>query len=400
MRENLIRLSRSIVGTAEADAVARVITEDGYLGMGKQVQAFEKEIAEFLAVPSDSVICVNSGTAALHLSVEAVTKPGDEILVQSLTFVATFQAISAAGAVPVPCEVLPETITIDPKDAEKKLSDKTRAIMAVHYASNPGNLEDIYNFAEKHNLRVIEDAAHAFGCEYQNKLIGSFGDIVCFSFDGIKNITSGEGGCIVTKDNKVAQYVKDARLLGVHQDTDKRYKGQRSWEFDVTGQGYRYHMSNLFAALGRVQLKRFQKQFKPRRIKLAKRYRSAFNNVPGLRLLECGLGPIVPHIFPIIVLGGKRDTLRQFLTACGIESGIHYKPNHLLSFYGAKKGLLPITETLYEQLLTLPLHPGLTDEDVDYVIEKVTEFFSTAKLPAPNRLDGANKYESSYLMRR
>lgn len=400
MKENLIRLSRSIVGPAEADAVARVIMEDGYLCMGKEVQAFEREIAEFLSVPADSVICVNSGTAALHLSVEAVTGAGDEVLVQSLTFLATFQAISAARAIPVPCEVLPENITIDLKDAEKKLSDRTRAIMPVHYASNPGRLEDIYKFAGKYGLRVIEDAAHAFGCEYQNKLIGSFGDIVCFSFDGIKNITSGEGGCVVTTDKKVAQYVKDARLLGVHRDTEKRYQGQRSWEFDVTGQGYRYHMSNLFAALGRVQLKRFEKEFKPRRIELVRRYRSAFNNVPGLRLIECDPGPIVPHIFPIIVLDGKRDVLRQFLTDNGVECGIHYKPNHLLNFYGDKKGMLPITEMLYEQLLTLPLHPGLTDEDADYVIEKVTEFFSTAESQAKNCLVGDQKYESGYPMRR
>lgn len=400
MRKNLIRLSQSVVGTSEANAVARIIVEDGYLGMGKEVQAFEREIAEFLTVPPDSVICVNSGTAALHLSVEAVTKPNDEVLVQSLTFLATFQAISAAKAIPVPCEVVPETITIDLKDAEKKLSDRTRAIMPVHYASNPGNLEDIYKFAEKYGLRVIEDAAHAFGCEYQNKLIGSFGDIVCFSFDGIKNITSGEGGCVVTADKKVIQYVKDARLLGVHRDTEKRYQGQRSWEFDVTGQGYRYHMSNLFAAIGRVQLKRFEKEFKPRRIELARRYRSALCNVPGLKLIECDPSSIVPHIFPIIVLDGKRNALRQFLTDNGIECGIHYKPNHLLSFYGAKKEMLPVTEKLYEQLLTLPLHPGLTDEEADYVIEKVIKFFSTTESQDKNRLAGDRNYESSYSVRR
>ncbi len=159
-------------------------------------------------------------------------------------------------------------------------------------------------------------------------------------------------------------------------------------------------MSNLFAAIGRVQLKRFEKEFKPRRIELARRYRSALCNVPGLKLIECDPSSIVPHIFPIIVLDGKRNALRQFLTDNGIECGIHYKPNHLLSFYGAKKEMLPVTEKLYEQLLTLPLHPGLTDEEADYVIEKVIKFFSTTESQDKNRLAGDRNYESSYSVRR
>ena len=137
--------------------------------------------------------------------------------------------------------------------------------------TNPANLDEIYEFAKKHNLRVIEDAAHAFGTIHNDKLIGSFGDIVCFSFDGIKNITSGEGGAVVTSDPVVAQYIRDARLLGVQKDTEKRYKGARSWEFDVVHQGYRYHMSNIMAAIGRVQLQNFP-LFKKARQDLAKKY--------------------------------------------------------------------------------------------------------------------------------
>lgn len=378
MKKNTIRLSRSIVGQREAEAVSRVIIDDGYLGMGSEVRAFEEEIAQYLGVPKEWVICVSSGTAALHLSVEAVTQPGDEILVQSLTYLASFQGITAAGAVPISCEVSSQNIAIDLQDAEKRLTPTTKVIMPVHYASNPGELDSVYDFANKYNLRVIEDAAHAFGCTYKGRKIGSFGDIVCFSFDGIKNITSGEGGAIVTVDERVAEYIKDARLLGVEKDTKKRYSGQRSWEFDVHHQGYRYHMSNLFAAVGRVQLKRFEKEFKPRRIELARKYRSVFNNMTGLRLIGGNPGEIVPHIFPVRVLNGRRDALRQFLTDSGIESGIHYKPNHLLSFYGAGAGLLPATEKLYEELLSLPLHPGLTDAHVNYVIDCVNEFLHSS----------------------
>jgi dTDP-4-amino-4,6-dideoxygalactose transaminase len=379
----MIHISRSVVGAAELEAMGRVMRQDGYLGMGQEVRAFEAELKAYLGGPEDrAVICLNSGTAALQLAVQALTRPGDEVLVQSLTFIASFQAISAAGAVPVACEVYPDTVTLDLEDAARRITPRTRAVMPVHYASNPGDLEAIYRFAQRHGLRVIEDAAHAFGCTYQGRKIGSFGDLACFSFDGLKNITSGEGGAVVTSDPKVIQWVQDARLLGVQRDTEKRYQGARSWEFDVQHQGYRYHMSNLFAAVGRVQLGRFEAEFKPRRIALAQKYRTALAGARGLLLFHGDPGPIVPHIFPVRVLNGKRDELREFLRPRGIETGIHYKPNHLLSFYGGGRESLPLTEQLYDELLTLPLHPGLSDAEIDATIIAVREFLSHAKLHA------------------
>jgi dTDP-4-amino-4,6-dideoxygalactose transaminase len=375
----MIHISRSVVGAAELEAMGRVMRDDGYLGMGAEVRAFETELQEYLGGDNRAVICVNSGTAALHLAVQAITSPGDEVLVQSLTFIASFQAISAAGAVPVACEVYPETVTLDLEDAARRITPRTKAVMPVHYASNPGDLEAIYAFAERHGLRVIEDAAHAFGCTYKGRKIGSFGDLACFSFDGLKNITSGEGGVVVASDPEVIQWVQDARLLGVQRDTEKRYQGARSWEFDVQHQGYRYHLSNLFAAVGRVQLGRFEGEFKPRRVELAQKYRTAFSGMSGLSLFHGDPGPIVPHIFPLRVLNGKRDRLRQFLREREIETGIHYKPNHLLSFYGGGRESLPVTERLYEELLTLPLHPGLKDAEIDAAIAGVMEFLSNAE---------------------
>ncbi len=374
----MIKISKSVVGAAELEAMGRVMREDGYLGMGREVRAFEDELQEYFGDPYRKVTCLNSGTAALHLAVQAVTRPGDEVLVQSLTFIASFQAISGAGAVPVACEVRPDTATLDLEDAARRLTPRTRAVMPVHYASNPGDLEAIYDFARRYGLRVIEDAAHAFGCTYQGRRIGSFGDLVCVSFDGRKNITSGEGGALVTADPEVIQTVQDARLLGVQRDTEKRYQGARSWEFDVQLQGYRYHLSNLFAAVGRVQLSRFEREFKPRRIALAQRYRAALRGTTDLQFFEGEPGPIVPHILPVRVLSGRRDGLKQFLGKRGIESGIHYKPNHLLSFYGGGRESLPVTERIYEELLTLPLHAGLQDEEVDAVIAAVKEFLSEA----------------------
>ena len=355
-----IRLSKSVVGEQEKAALAEVI-DHAYLGMGEEVQRFEEELSRFFG--GRAVACVNSGTAALHLALLGIgLKPGDEVLVQSLTFVATFQAISATGALPVACEVDPRTITIDLRDAERRLTDRTRAIVPVHYASGVGPLDDILIFAQSHGLRVVEDAAHAFGTFYKGRQVGSFGDVACFSFDGIKNITSGEGGAVVTDDPQVIEHVRDARLLGIMRDTEKRYRGQRSWEFDVQHQGFRYHMSNLFAAIGLVQLRRFP-EFRERRVKLSQRYAEVLGQRRGFVLLDLDFGDVVPHIFPVRVMSGRRESLRQFLLDHGIECGVHYMPNHLLTLYGADRTSLPVTEQIYEELLTLPLHPDVTDEN-------------------------------------
>lgn len=372
--KRIIRLSKSVVGKAEKNALCAVMNA-GYLGMGSFVQDFEEKIKSYLN--AKHVICVNSGTAALHLACEAIgLNKDDEVLVQSLTYLATFQAISASGAKPVSCEVNPVTLTIELKDAMRKISRRTKAIIPVHYAGNPGELEKIYKFAKSQGLRVIEDAAHAFGSTYKGKKIGSFGDIICFSFDGIKNITSGEGGAVVTEDKKIAQYIMDARLLGVHKDTEKRYRGQRSWEFEVINQGYRYHMSNLFAAIGIVQLSRFEKEFLYRRQQLAKNYVNAFQDIPGIKLFPVSYDNVVPHIFPLRVLDGKRNALRAYFFRNNIETGIHYHPNHTLAYYGKRCGQLPVTEQIYTEIISLPLHPDLTNSDQDRVITCLKSFFS------------------------
>lgn len=371
----MIRLSKSVVGEQEAKEVNRILLEDGYLGMGAEVGRFEKDIADFLGLPSSNVVCVNSGTAALHLAVDAVTQPGDEVLVPSLTFLSSYQAISACGAKPVSCDINERTLTIDLVDAENRVTAKTKAIMAVHYASNLVNLDELYAFAKKHNLRVIEDAAHAFGCSFKGKKVGALGDIVCFSFDGIKNITSGEGGAIVSFDKDVSNIVKDTRLLGIEKDSEKRYSGTRSWDFDVKRQGFRYHMSNIFAAIGRVQLRRFESEFAPKRIELCSAYKEALFDISNIELMAYDPNSvIISHIFPIKVKNDKRNELKNFLEGNNIPTGIHYKPNHLLSFYS--NGIeLPKTEKIYSEILTLPLHPDLKVEEVNHICELIKSFF-------------------------
>lgn len=370
-----MRLSKSIVGQQEADAVSRILLEDGYLGMGAEVGRFEEDIANYLNIDKNNVVCVNSGTAALHLSVEALLSSGDEILVPSFTFLSSFQAISASGIIPVACDIDENSLTIDINDAEKRITDQTKAIMPVHYASNPANIEQLYLLAEKYGLRIIEDAAHAFGCSYKGRKIGSFGDIICFSFDGIKNITSGEGGAIISWDNNFINTVKDTRLLGIEKDSDKRYIGARSWDFDVSRQGYRYHMSNIFAAIGRIQLTRLDNEFAPKRKKLMRLYRYLLENNHTIKLQMLDENSnIIPHIFPIRILNEKRNELKEFLENSGIPTGIHYKPNHLLSYYGAGEQSLETTEMVYKQILTLPLHPEITEEDIQNICLLINQF--------------------------
>jgi dTDP-4-amino-4,6-dideoxygalactose transaminase len=372
MSSGTIRLSKCNVGPAEQQAVAAVLAKQ-YLGMGAETRAFEEELAAYIG-GGRAVTCVATGTAALQLAVQGCgAGVGDEVLVPSLTYVACFQAIRATGATPIPCEVDPATGTIDVEDAARRITPRTRAIMPVHYAGYLPSVDDIYALAAQHGLRVIEDAAHGFGGSRHGHKIGAVGDVLCFSFDGIKNITCGEGGAVVTADAAVRQRIEDARLLGVVRDTDARYRGERSWDFDVTESGYRYHMSNIMAAIGRVQLSRLDAEFAPRRVALARCYRAALSGVPGLALFETDPGSVVPHIQPVRILHGHRDRVQRTLNARGIETGIHYKPNHLLSLFGAGQPNLPVTEALYEEVLTLPLHVDLTDDDVSRVAEALDE---------------------------
>ena len=366
----MIRLSKSCLGQAEKEAVMEVLSNE-FLGMGPKVIEFESHLEDYFNRP---VVCVTNGTAALQLALQASgIGEGDEVLVQSLTYVATFQAIFATGAQPVSCEVNDSTCTIDIEDCKKRLSSKTRAIMPVHFTGGVGDLDTTYEFAQSHGLRVIEDAAHAFGSLYKNKKIGTFGDISCFSFDGIKNITSGEGGCIVTDDLKVIKKLKDLRLLGVKNDSDSRALGQRSWLFDVEEQGWRYHMSDIMAAIGITQLKRLDEFSRKRRL-LAQKYDKLLISNSRISVLPNDYSEVLPHIYVIRIKNlVDREGLRTKLLNDGVQTGIHYQPNHVLTFFKCQNptSTLPRTEAIFKELLTLPLHPDLGEADIDFTSQKL-----------------------------
>lgn len=367
----MIRLSKSTVGDAEKAAVCKALDAE-YLGMGDEVRLFEEELAAFVG-GDRHVIAVNTGTAALHLALQAAgIGPGDEVLVPSITYVACFQAVSAVGAKPIACDVLQETLFLDSSDAQKRVTKATKAVLPVHYASDSQHIPDVYRFAESYGLSVVEDAAHSFGCERDNLRIGASGNLVCFSFDGIKNITSGEGGAVITGDSELAERIRDARLLGVQKDTEKRYQGGRSWEFDVSSQGYRYHMSNIMAAIGRAQLTKFECSCSKRQ-RLVSNYLNLLEDLPEVKPLPLNYQHNMSHIFVVKVDPLKREGLRSHLLSQGIETGVHYFPNHWLTYYKSDYPL-PCTEKVYSEILSLPLHLDLKFEHQLIVVDEIKRY--------------------------
>ena len=354
----MIRLSKSKIGPREKAAVQKVLDSE-YLGMGAEVGKFEEELSEFFG---RETACVVNGTSALQLALfGAGVSPGDEVLVQSLTYVACYQAIAALGAKPVACDILSDSFSIDLNDAEGRITSKTVAIMPVHYGGHAQDLQAIYGFANRFGLRVIEDSAHAFGSLHNGSRLGSTGDISCFSFDGIKNITSGEGGCVVSGDAIVMRKLKEARLLGVVGDSERRVKRQRSWTFDVENLGWRHHMSDIMAAIGREQLRRLP-EFAEVRRKAASRYVEALQGVAKLKPMFTAYDNCVPHIFPILLDADvNREQLRAELLSEGIETGVHYVPCHQLSFF----------EAISDRLLTLPLHADIKIRDVVFIVDRL-----------------------------
>ena len=365
-----MRLSQPALDHEELKAVTRVLRSE-FLGMGKEVSEFEALLSEYF---SNQVLCVNTGTSALQLALSAAgIREGDEVLVPSLTYVATYQAISAIGAIPVSCDVQVNDLQIDIEDAAKRLTSKTRAIVPVYFSGATSCLQRVDKFSSDNCLINISDAAHAFGSRRENQLIGSGKGTNTFSLDGIKNITSGEGGIIVSSDPQLIHKARDTRMLGVIGDSSKRASRERSWDFEVTEQGWRYHMSDLFAAIGKVQLRKVEKFARIRKAQFSL-YSEMLRGIPEVSLFNWDINDgMIPHIFVIRIPGMKsRETLRAKLLAENIPTGIHYKPNHLLKYYwNPAAAPLKTTELIYPEILTLPLHVRLTETNLTEVVTKL-----------------------------
>lgn len=366
------------------------ILRSKWVSMGEATKEFERKFADYLDVKH--AIAVVNGTAALHIANLVLgIKPGDEVIVPSLTFVATSNAVMYTGAKPVFAEVESyDSLNISPRSIKKKISKKTKAIAVVHYGGYPCSMEEIMKIAKENNLFVIEDAAHAPGTELSGKKLGTIGDIGCFSFFSNKNLATGEGGMIVTNDDALAEKIKKVRSHGMTSISWDRYKGH-AFSYDVTMLGYNYRTNEIASALGLCQLKKLDKSNNIRK-DLTKLYTKLledveFVNIPFKKIR----GKLSYHIFPIL-LDKKvdREKFMDFLKKRGIQTSIHYPPIHLFSYYksrfGYKEGLLPLTEHIGKREVTLPLHPLLKQDDVAYIADQIIEFGKTLKYRVNEKL--------------
>ncbi len=348
----------------------------GWLGMGAFTKEFEERISDYLGLDGRYVVATNTGTSALHIALLAANiGPGDEVITPSFNYVADHQAILMTGANVVMCDIQDDNLGIDCNKAEKLITNKTKAIIPLHFAGIPCNQKEVYNLAKKYGLRVIEDAMHAFGTSIDGQKIGSYGDITCFSFDPVKVITSIDGGCVIVNSKEEKEKLQHLRLLGVDKDTTERYKNKRVWDYDVVSQGFRYHLTNIMASVGIAQIKKVDK-FITTRQKICQRYNESFKEIPELKIPQSNFNNISPFIYSIRILNGKREFLIEHLKKLEIDVGIHFIPVHKHSYFkNCKQGDMEITEKVTNEILTLPLHSNMKNEFVERVIDGVSSFF-------------------------
>lgn len=384
---SFIPTHRPTLGAEELTAVGRVF-DSRWLGHGETTAAFEDALRGVLGCPY--VIAVSSGTAALHLALEALDlPPGSGVVVPSLTFVASVQAILAANLTPVFCEVDAATLQIDPDDVRARLAGDApppgcagppRVIMPVHFGGAGCDMAALMALAADHDLLIVEDAAHAFGSIQEGRPLGTFGIAGCFSFDPIKNVTCGEGGAIATPSRNLAEHLTAARALGISSDGWSRHTGTASWAYEVRARGWRYHLPNLNAAIGLAQLERAP-AFRARKQEVVERYDRAFRALPGVTCITRPSRDLFPFTYAVRVHDGRRDDLMAYLRARHVGTSVEYIPNHLQPAFVEWRTSLPVTEQLHREILSLPLFAEITDEDVSCVVEAVTTYFGHGGTP-------------------
>jgi dTDP-4-amino-4,6-dideoxygalactose transaminase len=369
----------------ELRAAVNDVLDSGWWSMGPKVLEFETAFAEFCDVRH--AFAVANGTAALHLALLAAgCAPGDEVVLPSLNFVAAANAIAHTGAAPVFCDVVgPDDLNLDPADLEAAIGPRTKAVVVLHYGGFPCDMRAVHEIAERHGLKVIEDAAHAPGGTWQGKKCGGLGLAGCFSFFSNKNLPIGEGGMITTGDDDFADSIRLLRSHGMTTLTWERHRGHAS-SYDVVAQGFNYRLDELRAAMGLVQLSRLPAE-NAARSKIAARYREALDGVEGItmpfREVEDGTTP-AHHLAVVLLPEGTRDDVRATLSEQRIQTSVHYPPIHLFSQYkeiGSGRAL-PRTEAVAERILTLPLYAHMRDDQVELVTSSVLEALALEREPA------------------
>ena len=355
----MINIAKPIIGEEEIEAVTEVL-KSGMIAQGPKVDQFQKEFSKF--VETKHSIATSSGTTALHTALLAAgVKPGDEVITTPFTFAATSNSILYSDATPVYADIVPETFNLNPEKIEEKITDKTSTIVPVHLYGQPADMDAINEIAEKHDLKVIEDAAQAHGAVYKGRKIGSIGDLGCFSFYPTKNMTTSEGGMVTTNDDDLAE---KSAMIRAHGES-KRYEQSLL--------GYNYRMTDIAASIGLVQLKKID-EFNAKRNENAEYLSQGMKDIPGITT------PIVAdnvtHVFHqyTIRVSKDRDKFKEFLTEHGIGTGIHYPIVLYKQPFYERMGITgncPEAEKAASEVISLPVHPSLTREELDTIIETV-----------------------------
>lgn len=369
----------------EIDAVKRVI-QSKWISMGSETKAFEQEFSIKLGRSGWQAVAVHSGTAALHTALHALgIGPGDEVLVPSMTFVASAASILMVGAKPVFMDSTSlEDFSLNPDEINNKITARTKAIIVVHYGGYSADMRRIMSLARKYQLKVIEDVAHGPFISTSDGTLGTLGDIGCFSFFATKNLTTAEGGMIVSNDENILERCRNFRSHYMGVDSFSKHHGRVS-TYDVTGVGMNYRMTDLNASIGRVQLCKWNRQ-QEKREELITHYRQLLQRIEHILLpyAKVPKSESSHHILPILTPSENvRNELIAYLSSQNIQSSVHYPPCHLFSYYRenfqTNKGQLPIAEEIGRRQITLPLHPNLSITDVNSVCEHLTNFFSKVK---------------------
>ena len=363
---------------AELSAVSEALLS-GWITSGPRVEAFQKAFAEHVGVPH--ALAVTSATAGFHLLIRAMgIGPGDEVVTASLTWPSAVNMVEAAGATPIFADVDRHTLQLDPQSVRSVMTKRTKAVIPVHFAGQPCDLDELRSICAEHGAVLIEDAAHAVGTEYRGRRIGSQGNPTVFSFHAIKNLTTGEGGMITTSDEALKERLVSLRFHGVNTDAWRRYAGSARTGYDLLEPGFKYNLTDIQGALGLVQLGRID-ALNARRAELAALYDRLLDSVP-----EIERPARVPypsrhawHLYQVLVdrerSGVSRDDLREELKKRNIGTGLHFLAVHELTYYKEKypapPGRLANTEAIAQRIVSLPLFPDMTDDDVRQVVEEI-----------------------------
>jgi len=381
MNKKSIAFHKTHITEDEIDAVVEAL-KSGWTTMGPKTVEFERMFAEYIFKDVNSpiiyntefiqAVSVNSATAALHLSLKAIgIKEGDEVILPTNTFVATAEVVTYFNAIPVLCDIEYDTHNIDVTKIEKLITDKTKAIMPVHFAGQPCDMDEIIKIAKKYKLMIVEDAAHALPSFYKGRKIGLIGDITCFSFYATKTMSTGEGGMAVTNNSEYAKKIRINRLHGISKDAWDRYSEKGSWYYEVVDNGNKYNTTDINSALGIVQLKKLEKM-RDRRKEIASMYDEAFTDISEITI------PVIKpdretswHLYVIKVK--NRNNIINELKDLGISTSVHFIPVHRHPYYketyNYQNDDYEVANKVYDESISLPIYPDLSNEDVKYIIE-------------------------------